>query len=263
MLTGYARAIVIVVASVIVCSAADAAFADGGQSIASAPMIAFGQQEFGNTANGAKTGFDGDDDGSNACSTLDGMDSFWTAHVVSGDKLIFDWKAQNRTVLNVLPVGTTDFTANSTTPDAIKQTSSNQKTELSLVESRTGTAPVIFCANSPSDLGPYDFTAYVLHALRLSLGAIHRLSHHRTSVRVGVHDPDGAPITDRALALDLQVKSQSTWRTMSTVRPGSARFVFTTKWGRSHWGKRVRLRVRAHGSGYLSATSPSAVVQVP
>ena len=56
------------------------AMAEGGTSIATAPVVTWGEQEFGNTAQGTHL------------FVPHGFDQFWGLNVVAGDKLTIDWE---------------------------------------------------------------------------------------------------------------------------------------------------------------------------
>jgi len=99
------------------------ALADGGPSIAAAPGIAYGQQEFGSTATG---GFE-----SQGCCACPVYNSYWLATVVAGDRVTVNWEgAANSTYLAVYPVHTTDFTVATTDPAEEQGLNSNGKNQL-------------------------------------------------------------------------------------------------------------------------------------
>ena len=102
-------------------------------------------------------------------------------------------------------------------------------------------------------IGPYDFTAYVQHGLVLFLSAA-RVNHrrHRTTFVLGLHSPDGAPVSSPSLRYDVQHLAHGRWMTTSTFGPP---FAFNYVWARSQRGKWQYMRVRVHGPGYVTTTS--------
>src|ERR1700722_7676607 len=81
--------------------------AASGNSIASAPVVAYGQQAFGNTETDG-----GNNPGSlsleGVCSTA-GNNGWWNLPVVAGDGVTVDWEAPAESYAMVFPVGTTDY----------------------------------------------------------------------------------------------------------------------------------------------------------
>jgi hypothetical protein len=92
--------------------------ATGGGSIASAPTVAYGQLEFGNTA----TDLPANEFANGYCY------SWWLVPAITGDKITIDWTSEpdaNGAYLTALwaylyPVGTTDFNFPNTNPVAEK-----------------------------------------------------------------------------------------------------------------------------------------------
>lgn len=73
------------------------AWAEGGTSIAAAPAVTYGQQEFGNLSSQVEE----------YCKHYR---SWWTLPVTAGDLVQIDWEAQGAEVdLNLFEAGTTDF----------------------------------------------------------------------------------------------------------------------------------------------------------
>jgi hypothetical protein len=239
-----------VVVAVLVC--APAAFAGGGASIASAPSVAYGQQEFGNTAT---------DYGSQTRTGQLNGDSWWQLQAIAGDRITVDWEG-DASLMEVWPVGTTDYNVNSIqldhqlSPFVNSSNGSNGKMETVFTAPRDGAYPLefqtVYCCNDTPP-GPYDFTAYDQHRLVLSLGqgrTNRRL--HNTRFVVGVHSPDGAVVNNANLRYKVERLSHSRWVTLSTL---AQPFAFSLKWPRGERGKWQRIRVQVFGSGYLTATS--------
>jgi hypothetical protein len=176
------------------------ATAGGGKSIAGAPVIPFGQQQFGNLNEGAHT--------ENSCGA-DVYTEWWTLSVAAGDRVRIDWEAQQLeyTALLVYPAGTTDFTYPDTNPLEKQELNANNKNEALITATVDGTLPVAFTSTDWSCLGgtpgPYDFTAYVQHGLSVSLKPY---THIRTStlISASVRRVNGAPAPD-GLAFNLTV----------------------------------------------------------
>ena len=234
------------------------AIADGGKSIDSAPAIIYGQQEFGNDANGAQN--------------IDQVyDSWWTLNVAAGDHITINWEAQldpqgRGPALLIYAVGTTDYSVGNANPTTYQFLNSNGKNQLRYTAAVDGVMPVDFQADGNINLtyeeyppGPYDFTAYVQHALVVSLSVTNvNRRKHRTMFVVGVHNPDGAAITNPNLRYDVQHRAGGSWRTTSTLGPP---FAFSYRWPRGQRGKWQYVRVQVHGPGYVTATSRTVRVK--
>jgi hypothetical protein len=232
------------------CFWAPPALASGGSSIASAPTIVYGQQEFGNTA-------------MDNCSALQEpalsnqtAESWWLAHVTAGDRVTIDFEGTRSPARSVYaaelwPVGTTDFTFPGvddwTGPETMTLAGENGKAEM-VVNSvpRSGMMPLVFAdwynCDGPNG-GPYDFTAYVLHRLVLSMSARSNRRQHRTYFYVGAHNPDGVPVSN-GLHPAFQLFYGGKWHPVGT-------HVKWTGWDRGKWW---RVRAQVSGSGYLTAT---------
>jgi hypothetical protein len=188
--------------------------------------------------------------------------SYWTLAVTKGDRVTIDWGAQQQTTaMSLLPVGTTDATVATATPtatDALEEMYG--KSELNAApQRRTGLVPLQFhgvvCDGGG---GPYDFTASVRHAVRLSWAGGRRVrSGSRVTIRV--RTPDGHPISARALGVSVQAHIRGAWRPAghaSAVR-GRARVRLALRPRRA-----VRLRAVASGPGYLRRVSAVRSVRV-
>lgn len=229
------------------------AAADGGTSIASAPAVVFGQQEFGNTADGIASNYTGNvGEGLYYCTA--GLDSFWSLQVTADDRLTIDWEGQADTALTLLPVGTTDYTLGAAHTQAAQQLESTSKSQLILTAPRTGVMPLIICGID-GNLGPYAFTVHVEHEIRLSLPRVGRIPRQGT-LDVAVHDPDGDAIPAPGLTVEVQINSGSGWRTVGSAAASQGTVaIVPLHVARSLGGRRVELRARARGSSYASATS--------
>ena len=102
--------------------------------------------------------------------------------VAAGDRISIDWDAPLYHELYVFPVGTSDFTVQETGEAAYDENGSNGKGHEVLTAGRSGTMPVVFHAPCYDDEagGPYSFTAYVQHALTISVPPMERLRRNGT-----------------------------------------------------------------------------------
>jgi hypothetical protein len=234
----------------VICSPA---WAEGGASIAAAPAVVYGQQEFGSLSQGPNE---------NGCVPL--YRSWWTLPVMTGDEVTVDWETQDSNVyLHLYPPGTTDFTFPQTNPVAESFLNDNLKAELTYLAPQTGSLPLEFFANSDCGVvpGPYAFTAYVIHSVRLFIAHRGRLPLSGT-MAVGVHTPVGEPISDPNLQVMLEIKSRGHWYTAGTATPvnGLANIAFRLSAKLRH--QHVSLRAVAHGSAYRAASSSAMRVRV-
>jgi len=242
---------VLVTALAVVLASALPVSAAGGTSIAGAPAVTPGVQQFGNTAAGSVIG----------CR----HSQFWTLNVVAGDEVTIDWESASVwPFLEILPVGTTDFSLGDTRYFANFSLNSNGKARSIFTAPTTGAMPVMFqtyqsCADSAH--GPYDFTFYIKHATVASFQRPAALGHTGT-LQVSVHNPDGAAITSGVEAL-VQVRLGSeAWASVGsaivTADPTPVAYTLPT----SYAGRTAQVRVVASGVGYLSAASATASVPV-
>ena len=225
------------------------ALASGGASIASAPTVVYGQQEFGNLAS---------DNGEAPCDISGdpiGGSSWWNLPVTAGDRVTIDYEG-DLGGFYLFPVGTTDFALTSTDPFETSHLGSNGKQRAVFTAGRSGSMPLDLGMNDgcypvasldPPAYnmrpGPYDFTAYVLHKLVLSMSARSNRRQHRTYLYVGAHNPDGVPITNGVHAA-FQLLYGGRWHPTGT-------YVHWTGRARGKWW---RVRAQVAGSGYVTAT---------
>lgn len=232
---------------------APAVLADGGQTISGAPAIAYGQQEFGNTANGSQ-----DSDGL--------FHSYWGLSVTAGDQVTIDWEVpanagDDSPELRVFSVGTTDFNVDNTDPAQEEDLNSNSRNELVFSATVTGVMPVDF-RSGDCCVGPYDFTARVQHAVSLGLPALTTVPL-TGSVSVAVHNPDGAALSDPSLVVYLQIKPfHQPWANIGSAAAsvGVAAISYTIP--ATLAGQHVSVRAVAAGSAYLTQATASEKVLV-
>jgi hypothetical protein len=241
----------VLLVSVSALSVAASAYAEGGASIAAAPAIVPGQQEFGNTTRGSKGG-------STLCTPA--YQQFWTLAVTAGDAITIDWESHGGgTILGLLPIGTTDFNVNRTSQVVSQKPGGNDKNELMYTANATGIMPLNVedqgtDCEGYSGPGPYSFTVYITHALDVALPHIGAL-HSSGELTIGVHNPEGGAIANPAVAVEVQIKGQGGWQTIgvASVAGSAAAVHFKVPSYLRH--QRVAMRALAHGSGYASATS--------
>jgi hypothetical protein len=230
--------------------AAPAARADGGRTIAAAPRAAFGVHETGTTV-----------DSGAPCPGRDGSYfSYWTLRVTAGDMLRIDWGAQQRgTVLSLYPVGTSDASLGAARPlesEALDEMYGKEELDAA-PQPRTGVVALqvhgFVCDGGG---GPYDFTAHVSHAIRLTVPPLARVG----KLTVRVRAPDGAPVSGRAVRIAVQVRRRGAWRAAGHARAVRGRAV--VRLSRTLRGRRARVRAVATGEGYLRRVSRARTVRV-
>jgi hypothetical protein len=184
--------------------------------------------------------------------------------VTAGDDVTINWEAQDPyTTLALWPVNTTDYNISQSQPVTTQNPATNGKNELTYTAPVSGVMPTMFSVDGcyGGATGPYDFTVSVEHAVRLAVPRIGVLRHH-TAIAVGVHTPDGTPITDPSLKIEVQVKSGSRWLNVGTGAPvNGVAHVHATLPTRLR-GKKVHLRAQALGPSYTTEVSAAATSRV-
>ena len=249
-----------VVLAALACVGVTPAIAAGGSSISSAPQIAPGAQNFGNTSSGFWQGCPAD---------------YWNLSLVSGDEATVDWATEHDSQgtryanqLEVYNAGVTDFSINNVEPSSEFRIGSNDRAESVFTANTDGIYPLIFiregfCSHTSGYGGPFDFTVSVRHAVVLSLGAVKKLASRKGVVRVSVHDPDGQPVSDPSLTVTL-VGSWSGHKNqlLGSGSPTNGVVVLTVRLPKSARHRKVSVRASAHGAGYLPAQSSAKSVLV-
>jgi hypothetical protein len=221
--------------SVLTLVVASQSYAEGGTSVATAPTITFGQQEFGTTASGSDLG------------------SFWLMNVTAGDAVAIDWESQGSKLLCLNPIGTTDFTIEKVHCVAEQGSGANGKNELTYTATGTGALPVQIFTRGGSG-APYNFTAYVTHAL--SVGMPHIAVLHSTGIlTIPVHNPEGGPINDPAVRVTVQIKGRSSWQTIGAGTLSHSNAVISYRVPARLRHQRVAIRSLAGGTSYAEASS--------
>jgi hypothetical protein len=225
------------------------ATAAGGKSIATAPTVTYGQQEFGNTAE--------DQYLANSCGGLGGAwRSYWNLPVTAGDLLTINWEALPGTHLDLTAAGTTDYTVfDSGGPVLFEELTSNDKAQAQYAAPVSGTMPLYFrvCEEPDAEPGPYSFTATDQHGLSLALTlppAIQTNSVISASAKL----VSGAPVPD-GMAFTLSVVGpESTTTYNATSSSGALNFQLALP--ASTAGKSVTMTVtRAADAEYQAAKS--------
>lgn len=219
----------------------------GGATIASAPTVVPGQQEFGNSndvQNGPDYRYPGD---------------YWKLSLVAGDHVTIDWEAGNNFVnsLGVYPAGTTDFSVNNVSLYQQFSLGANGKAESTFTANQTGAFPLIFWDEGSNDAGPFDFTVYVHHALVLAVSpqtqALIRRAHqtplpHKGNIVLGAHLADGTPVSGDVGATVFAYWS-SKWHSIGKSAARNGEIVVPYRLPASVHGL-IRLSVNVGGANY-------------
>jgi len=255
------RLLVVIGCLVAVVSSPSSAVADGGPSIAGAPLVAYGQQQFGNTATGGI-------DRSDACDWI--YSSNWLLPVVAGDHITIDWEIQaSHTELLLYPLGINDFNVGSTGPLTTSSIDTNGRSEVVYSASASGNLPLVFTGESGGlvcnvgwhDIGPYDFTAYVQHVVRLSLPRLAAV-RRRASVAVAVRNAEGGVISDPGLLVDIQIRTRSAWLSVGRAAVSNGQAIVPLNIPLRYLHEILGLRAVAQGGSYLEATTRSQPVLI-
>jgi len=238
-----------------VSATAVSASADGGPTIAGAPSVTYGQQEFGNLTNGAQS--------PGVCDKE--YAEWWLLPAISGDQVTIDWEADQvtSTEMDIYAAGTTDYTVGNVQPLYTSDLNSNGKNQLTLTATRDANLPVEFrvitCGGDTP--GPYDFTAYVSHEMVLGLSTVPAALSG--AVDVGVHNPDGVALSGAPLQVALQVsKIGVPWTTIGTATPVNGGAAINYSLPSSFAGSQVKFRALGTGAGYLNAASAVDSVRI-
>jgi hypothetical protein len=240
--------------------------AAGGKDIASAPLVTFGQQQVGNTAT------DGGQGPGTAADSCPGPkeNSWWNLPVTASDAVTIDYTtsgqpgASGQHGLYLYSVGTTDHTVQQTSPEVRSESGTNGKGQIVFTATRSGTMPMVISAFScyRNDIaGPYNFTAYVRHAVLLSVPRQRSLRRTGT-INVTVRNPDGGPISDAGLSVALQVRRGSSIRTVGRATSANGVASISYRVPASLRRRRVGLRAQAKGDDYITKTSSSQSLKV-
>ena len=244
--------------------------AGGGGSIADAPVVPPGVQQFGNTS----TFTDDCDNGY----------EYWVLQLKRGDLAKITWGGPPAVDhLALWPPGTSDSDSGGcllaysdcwgcawdVDPVLSATNGTPSTTRLDKVRvTKSGNYPLLLLNFYDLDnAGPYSFTVVVLHGASVFLPRISRLAEKGKLTAV-VLAPDSSPISDSSLHLTLN----GIWKDISTAparrhalgtaTPVNGKATFTYKLPRKLKGRTIGLRVTGGGSDYQSVTSQTENVQV-
>jgi hypothetical protein len=233
------------------------AFAEGGKTIAGAPLVAFGQQEFGNTANGGE-------EEAPCVLGKKAYESWWSISVIAGDEVTIDWESPRAdwNELKLYEVGATDYTFTQIRPAVSGHVNENGKAQVVFNAHRSGAVPLAFAAypGCESEVGPYNFTATVLHAVVLFMPRRTHLPPSGT-VSVTVHNPEGGPINNPAVQVEVQLRIHGSWHRIGTgsVVNSAASVKYSLPSRYQH--QRAAIRAIARGNEYKTASSPAILLK--
>lgn len=226
------------------------AFADGGATIAVAPRVTYGLQSFGNTTTAPPD-------------TNRIYSSYWLLPVFAGDRFVIDWQGPppdgfGTDSLLLYPAGTTDYTVENTQWIDESDIGSNGSAQLSYTANTTGVMPLRFYADESHEAGPYNFTAYVTHAMTAAVQTVSTDRRaHRTNFRISLHNPDGVALSPSGVGASVQVLLNSRWSTVGKVHS----LAFTIAWSRATRGHREKVRVRVSAPTYAQTYSRAIAAQ--
>lgn len=222
------------------------AAAQASGTIAGAPAVVFGQQEFGNTATDSQA----------TCPALQEQDSWWLLPATAGDRVTIDYEGSGVRQERLFPIGTNDFNYPSRDENPFQGSDSGGGRLESVIDiPQTGVWPLEFdswaACGSPVG-GPYDFTAYVAHKVVVTLNSRSDRSKHQTTFSVDLHTPDGAAVTNHALTCVVQELAGGKFKTVGKSAPPCR---LTVRWTARQRGKTQTMRAQVSGSGYLPAST--------
>jgi hypothetical protein len=231
------------------------AFAAGGKSIATAPPVTYGQQEFGNTAEDQyleeSCGFE-----------IAAWRSYWNLPVTAGDLLTIDWEGTRGTEIKLVPVGTTDYTLFQVDPVVSEELPSSGRSQVQYTVPLSGVMPLYFrtCTYSWDTPGPYNFIVTAQHSL--SIGLASQTNIQTNSVISGsARLASGAPVPDgMSFTLTAAWPDGNASYTAASVGGGLS---FQLALPESTEGQAVALTMsRAADSEYLEAKSGELTAKV-
>jgi hypothetical protein len=246
-------ALVVLLTSLFALAAAAPSSAEGGGSIAGAPLIVPGQQEFGSLL---------------AHPPMAGTYwSWWLLPLTAGDAVQIDWEGQYKADwLGVYPPGTNDFNLSKASTVAHQdELDPNLKAETTYQAAESGTYPLAItayqgCCFNPS--GPYNLTVYITHALSVALPRVGAL-HSRGALTISVHNPEGGAISAPTLEVQLEVDLHGAWRTIGSAPVANSAAVVHYRLSPHLARQRVAMRAVAHGPEYATTDSTHAKVTLP
>jgi hypothetical protein len=246
--------------------APSSAHAEGGKTISSAPLVAYGVHETGDTSNGGGGEFSRD------CENQFDLNrnSFWQLPVTVGDQVTIDWGAVilDSTCLTVYPIGTNDFGLQSADPEHSTEQGSNGKQEMKFMAPASGNLILDFAATAlysgcTSCAGPYDFTAYLRHSLALNLTVPSTVPTNGV-VTAAVSQNTGTPVPDGLsfwlLAKWYEQGEKKSYTTTATTAGGNVNFSLGLPITAA--GHNVKFQAgRSEDSGYVEVLSNMVTAQ--
>jgi hypothetical protein len=226
---------------------APASYAEGAASIAAAPTVVPGQQEFGSLS----TYFEPPNYPENFV-------SWWLLPLTAGDSVQVLWEGRAEDYVRLFPPNTTDYNQSHATRliNTFLQ-GGYTKNEAKYEATETGAFPLQFIHNvqgGKTGFGPYNFTVYVTHALNVALPHVAVL-HRSGTLTVPVHSPEGGPISNPAVQVEVQIKGHGSWQTIGVAAVANSAAVIQFKVPTRLRHQHVTLRALAHGTGYSPASS--------
>ena len=128
---------------------------------------------------------------------------------------------------------------------------------------QTGVMPIEFKSHPSCTIGfsLYQFTASVVHGLRLSFPPVARLNR-RGKVNIAVHAPDGAALSGHGLRVAVQVLRKHAWSTVGSSSVSGGVATVSLRLPASLHGKLAWVRAVGSGPNYRSAVSNSMHIRV-
>jgi hypothetical protein len=239
----------------------------GGDTIATAPVVAPGVLENGSTATFTDSCQNGHE--------------FWMLQLEQGDLVKITWGSPAAVdTLALWAPGTTDanndgclyasgwshWTGSPVLEDS-NGVAGNHVAQT--VATATGSYPLLFLNTTGANAGAYSFTAVVLHAASVSLP-------HRSTIRgsgtlkASVSAPDGSAITDDTLTLTLtgywssRAGAPASAHKLASATPTNGKVTFSYSLPATEWGKTIRLDISGGGasSSYQTVMSAKLAVKV-
>lgn len=235
--------------------------------MASAPVVAAGIQQFGNTstfADSCQNGYE-----------------FWTLQLEQGDLVKITWASPAAVdTLAVWSPGTVDashesclyasgwsgwtaapvFTDTNVTPSTSRVSQT--------VATATGSYPLLFLdTTGAQNAGPYAFTAVVLHKAAVTIPHVSTFAG-KGEFPATAAAPDNSPISDPALRLTLRgwwsAKKGAPARphTLATASPVNGDVIFDYTVPTSEWGKKIRVDIAGGGASYQRVKTKGESVKV-
>ena len=248
-MTGCRAVFITLCALVVALCWAPAALADGGNTIASAPYVAYGQQEFGNAVvNG---------DPNIGCYDPHGQgNSWWNLPVMAGDHVTVNLEGQTANDDGfdgkVYAPGTNDYSVADADVYQWASPGGSNYDQLTFQAPRDGVMPLDI--NSCDSSATYDFIAYDLHRLVTNIGWQGVPSQHRTNVWVVASNADGQRV-NTLLACTVQQRYGGAWHNLGTVSAASGVCGWYFTWHASSRGHAFPFRAIVWGSGYQTTAT--------